>query len=86
MRSVLIFSAMTYVSNRFLLTRLASKATRKFHRPKTRIPETANKVFERFSLASPIAGVPYAANLHSFPRAVQGGTHSLGDDLEQSVA
>jgi hypothetical protein len=28
---------MTYVSKRFLLTRLASKATRKFHRPNTRI-------------------------------------------------
>jgi hypothetical protein len=64
MRSELVFSAMTYVSNRFLLTRLASKATRKFHRPNTRIAETANKVFERVSLANPIAGVPYAGNLN----------------------
>ena len=30
MRSELMFGAMTYVSNRFLLTRLASKATRRF--------------------------------------------------------
>jgi hypothetical protein len=77
---------MTNVSNRFLLTRIASKATRKFHRPNTRIQETANTVFERISLANPIAGVPHTGNLHSFPRAVQGDTRSLGEDLAQSVA
>jgi len=61
MRSELIFSAMTNVSNRFLLTRIASKATRKFHRPNTRIQETANTVFERISLANPISRVPHTA-------------------------
>jgi hypothetical protein len=92
MRSELIFGAMTYVSNRFLLTRLASKATRSFHRPNTRIEDTANEVLERFAHVDPLAGVSYAGNLQSFPHAVQGETRSSYDDLEhyddleQSVA
>jgi hypothetical protein len=86
MRSELVFGAMTYVSSRFLLTRLASQAVRKFHRPNTRIEETANEVFEHFSLANPVVGALYPDNLQSFPRAVQGKTHSLGEDFEQSVA
>jgi hypothetical protein len=86
MRSELIFGAMTYVSNRFLLTRLASQATRSFHRPNTRIEDTANEVFERFTHANPLAGVPYAGSLQSFPSAAQGETHSVYEDLEQSVA
>lgn len=59
MRSELIFGAMAHVSNRFLLTKLASKATRKFHRPNTRIQDTANDVFLRFSRSSPIPAVRY---------------------------
>jgi hypothetical protein len=86
MRSELIFGAMTYVSNRFLLTGLASKATRRFHRPNTRIQDTANGVFERFAHVNPLASVPYTRNLQSFPRAAQGETHSFYEDLEQSVA
>jgi hypothetical protein len=86
MRSELIFGAMTYVSNRFLLTRLASKATRSFHRPNTRIEDTANEVFERFAQVNPVAGVFNTSNLQSFPCAAQGETHSSYDDLEQSVA
>ena len=54
MRSELVFGAMTHVSNRFLLTKLASKATRKFHRPNTCIQETTNDVFVRLSRSSPI--------------------------------
>ena len=86
MRSELVFGAMTYVSNRFLLTRVAAKATRKFHRPNTRIQDTANEVFERFTHANPLAGVSYTGNLQSFPRAAQGETHPFYEDLEQSVA
>jgi hypothetical protein len=86
MRSELIFRAMTYVSNRFLLTRLASKATRSFHRPNTRIQDTANGVFERFAHADPFAGVPHRRNLQSFPSAAQGKTALSYNDLEQSVA
>jgi hypothetical protein len=86
MRSELIFGAMTYVSNRFLLTRLAAKATRSFHKPNTRIQDTANEVFECFAHVNPLAGMPYAGNLQSFPCAAQGETQLSYDDLEQSVA
>jgi hypothetical protein len=86
MRSELIFGAMTYVSNRFLLSTLASKATRSFHRPNTRIEDTTNEVFERFTQVNPLAGVSYAGNLQSFPCAAQEETHSSYDQLEQSVA
>ena len=86
MRSELIFGAMTYISNRFLLTRLASKATRSLHKPNTRIQDTANEVFERFARANPLAAVPYTGNLQSFPCAAQGETRPFYEDLEQSVA
>ena len=86
MRSELVFGAMTYVSNRFLLTRLASKAIRSLHRPNTRIEDTANEVFDRFTHVNPIAGASYAGNLQSFPCPAQEETHSSYDDLEQSVA
>ncbi len=56
MRSDLVFGAMTHVSNRFLLTKLAASATRKLHRPNTRIQETMNDVLIRFSQANPNAG------------------------------
>ena len=56
MRSDLIYGALTHVSNRFLLTQLAAKATRKLHRPNTRIQETMNAVFIRFSQANPNTG------------------------------
>jgi hypothetical protein len=86
MRSELIFGAMTYVSNRFLLTRLAAKATRSFHRPNTRIEDTANEVFKHFTHINPLAGAPYAGNLQPFPRASRGETNSSYEELEQSVA
>jgi len=54
MRSELIFGAIAHVPNRFLLTKLAAKATRKFHRPNTRIQDTTNDVFVHFSRSSPI--------------------------------
>jgi len=86
MRSELIFGAMTYVSNRFLLTRLAAKATRSFHRPNTRIEDTANEVLELFTHGNPVAGVSVAGNLQSFPTVAQGEPHTFYEDLEQSVA
>jgi hypothetical protein len=55
MRSERVFAAMTYVPNRFLLTKLAAVATRKFHRPNTRIQETMDEVFLHFSQANPRA-------------------------------
>jgi len=86
MRSELIFGAMKYVSNRFLLTGLASKATRRLHKPNTRIEDTANEVFHRFARANPLAGVPSNSDLQLFPRPTRSENHSSYEDLEQSVA
>ncbi|HSM85823.1 MAG TPA: hypothetical protein VLT16_06715 [Candidatus Limnocylindrales bacterium] len=47
MRSNLIYDALDTVSNRYLLCQLVSKATRKFHKPNTRIQETMNDVLVR---------------------------------------
>ena len=67
MRSELVFGAMAHVPNRFLLTKLASKAVRKLHRPNTRIQNTANDVFARFTHANPIAVVAFKRDLVSVP-------------------
>jgi hypothetical protein len=67
MRSELIFGAMAHVPNRFLLTKLASKATRKFHRPNTRIQDTANDVFLHFSRSSPIPAVRHIPQREDIP-------------------
>jgi hypothetical protein len=47
MRSDLIYEALDTVTNRYLLCQLVSKATRKFHKPNTRIQETMNDVLVR---------------------------------------
>lgn len=60
MRSELVFTARSYVSNAFLLTKLVSKATRKLHRPHTRIQDTTDDVFVRCGRANPMADGPYA--------------------------
>jgi hypothetical protein len=36
------------VNNRYELCQLASKATRKLHRPNTRLQDTTNEVLDRF--------------------------------------
>ena len=46
MRSRKVFGALHSLQNRYILCQLASKATRKFHRPNTRIQETMNEVLE----------------------------------------
>jgi hypothetical protein len=89
MRSELIFNATTYVSNRYLLVMLASKAARKLHRPNTRIEDTANDAFARFARAEPRADVPRKGNLQPFPcfpYAAKAETPSLRADLKRSVA
>jgi hypothetical protein len=47
MRSNLIYDALDTVNNRYLLCQLVSKATRRFHKPTTRIQETMNDVLVR---------------------------------------
>ena len=52
MRSDRVFDALHTLRNRYMLCQLASKATRKFHKPNTRIQETMNEVLEKFGEAS----------------------------------
>ncbi|GAC1431231.1 MAG: hypothetical protein NVSMB62_28340 [Acidobacteriaceae bacterium] len=56
MRSDLIFGALTHVSNRYELCQLASKATRKLHKPNTRLQDTTNEVLDRFKDSVPSEG------------------------------
>lgn len=48
-RSDRVFDALHTLRNRYMLCQLASKATRKFHKPNTRIQETMNEVLERIA-------------------------------------
>ena len=61
MRSDLIFGALAHVSNRYTLCQLASKATRKLHKPNTRLQDTTNEVLVRFRHESPAAPVSPSA-------------------------
>lgn len=60
MRSDLVFGALSHVSNRYQLCQLASKATRKLHKPNTRLQDTTNEVLVRFHSSNPSA--PAAAH------------------------
>jgi len=60
MRSELIFGALTHVSNRYQLCQLASKATRKLHKPNSRLQDTTNEVLYRFRNANPGMTAPLA--------------------------
>jgi hypothetical protein len=53
MRSDKVFEALHTLPNRYMLCQLASKATRRFHRPNTRIQETMNEVLDRISQSNP---------------------------------
>jgi hypothetical protein len=53
MRSDLIFGALAHVRNRYQLCQLASKATRKLHKPTTRLQDTTNEVLVRFRSTNP---------------------------------
>jgi hypothetical protein len=53
MRSNLVFGALSHVSNRYQLCQLASKATRKLHKPNTRVQDTTNEVLSRFHTTHP---------------------------------
>lgn len=64
MRSDLIYEALDTVNNRYLLCQLVSKATRKFHKPNTRIQETMNDVLVR------VGGAGQAEEVLAEPAAV----------------
>jgi len=53
MRSDLVFGALSQVTNRYQLCQLASKATRKLHKPNTRLQDTTNEVLVRFHSTNP---------------------------------
>ncbi len=53
MRSDLIFGALAHLENRYQLCQLASKATRKLHKPNTRLQDTTNDVLLRFHTNNP---------------------------------
>ena len=55
MRAELTAMALAHESNRYLLTRLIAKATRKLHRPNTRVQDTMNDAFEWFACPKPRA-------------------------------
>jgi hypothetical protein len=57
MRSDLIFGALAHLENRYELCQLASKATRKLHKPNTRLQDTTNDVLTRFQQNNPAAEV-----------------------------
>ena len=88
MRSELIFGATAYVSNRYLLVMLASKAARQLHRPNTRMEDTANDAFARFACAQAKADVPHTGKLQPFPcvPCAAKADAPLLADLKRSVA
>jgi hypothetical protein len=61
MRSDLVFGALSHVSNRYQLCQLASKATRKLHKPNTRLQDTTNEVLCRFQTTNPGTLEPISA-------------------------
>ena len=69
MRSDLVFRALVGVSNRYLLCQLATKATRKFHKPNTRLQETVSDVLNRLHAANPEGeGAKEASVVHMVER------------------
>jgi hypothetical protein len=60
MRSDLVFGALSHVSNRYQLCQLASKATRKLHKPNTRLQDTTNEVLGRFQTTNPGSAAPFS--------------------------
>jgi len=51
MRSDKVFGALHTLQNRYLLCQVASKATRKFHKPNTRVEDTTNDILKRICTA-----------------------------------
>jgi hypothetical protein len=69
MRSDLVFKALSQVSNRYQLCQLASKATRKLHKPNTRLQDTTNEVLNRFEKSNPEGETPeVTASAHPVER------------------
>jgi hypothetical protein len=57
MRSVLVFRSLARMSNRYELCKVVAKATRRLHRPDTRMPDTINEALIFFHETNPEAEV-----------------------------
>jgi len=68
MRSELVFGALAKVPNRFMLTKVAAMATRRFHRPWARIQETVTEVLLHFNHASAIHRTQEPCSVQLFRR------------------
>ena len=64
MRSDLVFPAVKTVRNRYELCLLAAKATRRFHKPSTRIQDTMNDILNKVGAA---ANTTPSSPTRSFP-------------------
>jgi hypothetical protein len=67
MRSELISRANAHIPNRYLLARLASKATRALHRPNTRVEDTLNDVFRVLRRPDSVAEAGPVAEVMAWP-------------------
>ena len=52
MRSEMVFAAERRLPNRYLLCRVLATATRKFHKPTTRIEDTTDALLRRIAKAN----------------------------------
>ena len=87
-RSNLVFDAMAYVDNRYLLSQLVAKATRKLHKPGTRMQDTANDVLIRVSQSSPVRAqvTERKSSIVAFAHAVSSTEPDEGNDQAQTAA
>ena len=88
MRSNLVFDAMAYVNNRYLLSQLVSKATRKLHKPGTRIQATANDVLVRLGRSNPVSALVLErrSSIVAFGRPASSTVTGEGNDQAQTAA
>lgn len=88
MRSKLVFDAMAYVNNRYLLSQLVAKATRKLHKPGTRMQDTANDVLIRVSQSSPVRALvtERKSSIVAFAHLVSSTEPDESNDQAQTAA
>ena len=86
MRSDLVFGASSQVSNRFWLCRLTTKATRKLHRPNSRLQDTINRALIHFQQANPETGAARAAPPAHPPDSRGDLTIDLDRELEAGLS
>jgi len=88
MRSNLVFDAMAYVNNRYLLCQLVAQAARKLHKPGTRMQDTANDVLIRVSQSDPGRALVTGrrSSVVAFAPSVSSTEPDQGNDQTQTAA